>query len=154
MGPGGVVEACCEFIKRAEGFSAEPYPDAGGWSVGYGFWSKEKPKPMTKEEADRLLRERVEWLLKRVEAIVRVPLLPEQLVALVSLAYNIGIERFAKSTLVKLLREERFEEAVKEFSKWIYVGGKPHPGLVARRKKEADLFLKGMERDEGSRTTA
>jgi len=42
-------------LRVEEGFSADPYPDGCGWSVGYGHWSKGKPEPVTKDIADKML---------------------------------------------------------------------------------------------------
>ena len=37
-------------LKVKEGFRAESYEDNGGWSWGYGHWSKEKPEGTISED--------------------------------------------------------------------------------------------------------
>lgn len=79
-------------IKQAEGFRADPYPDANGWSVGYGFWSPEKPNPITQQAADDALLAR---LLKLDSQLAQGLLFrqldyPRQRVIL-ELAYNLGL---------------------------------------------------------------
>jgi lysozyme len=68
--------------------------------------------------------------------------------ALVSFAFNCGsdidqdtkAEGLGDSTLLKHHKAGRFDAAEKAFHSWIYGGGKKLPGLVKRRKSEADLY--------------
>ena len=54
-----ISQAGIDLIKKFEGFSAKPYMDEGdGWTVGYGhlFKAGEDPYPVTREQAEDLLR--------------------------------------------------------------------------------------------------
>ncbi|MEQ1307615.1 lysozyme, partial [Acinetobacter bereziniae] len=62
--------------------------------------------------------------------------------ALVSLAYNIGINAFQNSTLLKRLNALEYLGAAQQFDVWIKAGGKTVQGLVNRRAVEKALFLK------------
>jgi len=62
--------------------------------------------------------------------------------ALVSLAYNIGEKAFTGSTLVKRLNEGNYKAAADQFLVWVNAGGKRMQGLVNRRNKEREVFLK------------
>ena len=62
--------------------------------------------------------------------------------ALCDFVFNCGSGNFKTSSLLRLINEKKFEEAALEFTKWTKGGGKVLPGLVKRRKAEADLFSK------------
>lgn len=84
--------------------------------------------------------------LKKFEAAansaVKRPLNQNQFDALVSLAYNIGTSAFSQSTLVKKLNAHDIRGAADQFDVWVNAGGKRMQGLVNRRNKEKQLFLK------------
>jgi hypothetical protein len=52
----------------------------------------------------------------------------------------------AKSTLLKKVNAEKFDEVPAEFMKWTKGGGKELPGLVRRRRAEVKLW-RGMDTD-------
>lgn len=64
-----------------------------------------------------------------------------QLGALVSFAYNLGIGALAKSTLLKKHLAGDYTGAAREFPKWKFGGGRVLPGLVKRRAAEVALYL-------------
>jgi len=68
---------------------------------------------------------------------------PQQLGAMVSLAYNIGITNFLKSTLLKRFNERNWGDMGVQFMKWVNSGGKRLDGLVARRASESLYFFTG-----------
>ena len=84
--------------------------------------------------------------LKKFESAVNnavtVPLNQNQFDALVSLTYNIGPSAFSKSTLVKKLNAGDIRGAAEQFDVWVNAGGKRMQGLVNRRAKENEVFLK------------
>lgn len=45
-----------------------------------------------------------------------------------------------KSTLRKYVKAGRDDEADREFGRWVHAGGRVLPGLVRRRKAEAELY--------------
>jgi GH24 family phage-related lysozyme (muramidase) len=66
----------------------------------------------------------------------------EQLDALVSFAFNLGIARLRDSTLLKLIRKGGSKNAIRqEFKRWVYAGGKKLRGLEIRREWEAKRFF-------------
>ncbi|MNN58264.1 Lysozyme RrrD [compost metagenome] len=77
-----------------------------------------------------------------VSKAVTVALNQNQFDALVSLAYNIGASAFSQSTLVKKLNANDIRGAADQFDVWVNAGGKRMQGLVNRRSKEKQLFLK------------
>jgi lysozyme len=70
--------------------------------------------------------------------LIAVPLTQHQFDALFSLAFNIGLEHFANSTLLKLLNAGDYVGASHQFSSWKYAGGAPV--LLPRRLREVALF--------------
>ncbi len=143
-------ERLIEFLKRAEGFSPKAYQDGPRYSIGYGTRARSPDETITREEAERRLREEVNRLEKAIRRMVKVPLAEHELDALISLAYNIGLPRFAASRLLaKLNRGDRIGAAA-EFSRWVYqlvpdergrIKKVELPGLVARRKQERQMFV-------------
>lgn len=61
--------------------------------------------------------------------------------ALIIYSFNIGINAFNKSTLLRMVNQGDFKGASRQFERWVYSGGKKLPGLVNRRLKEKALFL-------------
>lgn len=131
------------FIKAHEGFIPHAYRcPAGVWTIGYGHTTGVKPGDVvTDVQAEAWLRQDIETAERAVNA-QRLPFSQNQFDALVSFAFNVGAGNFQRSTLLKLARENVNDPRVRgEFSRWIYGGGKILPGLVKRRKEEADLYF-------------
>ena len=80
-------------------------------------------------------------MVKVVNHYVRVPMTQNEFDALVSFTYNLGVGSLRSSTLLKKLNKGKYIKADKEFGKWTHVNGKRNRGLVARRAREANLFL-------------
>jgi lysozyme len=135
-------------LRAHEGLSLTSYKDiAGIWTVGYGLTGSvngTKVGPTTKiskEQAEALLEAKVAEFAEGVTKAVKVPLEQHQFDALVSLAYNIGMGAFLKSTLLKRLNAKDYKGAAEQFPRWKYAGGKESLGLLKRRMQEKALFL-------------
>jgi GH24 family phage-related lysozyme (muramidase) len=136
-----------DLIKHFEGCVLHPYKDAVGlWTIGYGCrWIKgvavsEKTEPLTQEEADDLLKAEIVKTRDQVLKVTKGPLTENQVSALVSFVFNLGLGTYAHSTLLKLLNAGDKTGAGAEFPKWVYAGGAVLPGLVKRRAAERELF--------------
>ena len=137
-------------IKGFEGLRLEAYRDKGGvWTIGWGHTDRvtEDSPPITIEEAERLFRIDIAAAEAAVNRLATVPINQNEFNALVSFTFNEGVHRLLTSTLLlKLNREERLAAAT-EFARWIYYTDKrtnekkKDAGLIARRAKEAALFL-------------
>jgi len=146
-----VNAATLALIMEHEGLRTEAYPDpAHGWAVptiGYGHTSMAGPPKVymglriTKEEAKAILARDLEAVEAQVRKAVKVPLNDNQLGALVSFTFNLGIANLNKSTLLKKLNTGDYTGASGEFGKWVYAGGKKLRGLVRRREDERKLFV-------------
>lgn len=121
--------------------------DAGVWTNGWGETSGVKPgMRWTQEYADgRLLASLTEYSAA-VEGMLKVPTTPEQLGALVSLSYNIGLAGLRGSTVLRRHNAGDTAGAARAFGMWNKAKKdgvlKPHPVLEARRMTEAALYLR------------
>ncbi len=140
-----------DLIKQFEGLSLKPYLDAVNIpTIGFGSTYYEdgtkvtlKDKPITEERATEIL----EYIANKdfgsnINKVVKVPLNQNQFDSLVSFSYNIGTKNFNWSTLLKKLNLSDYEGCSQEFGRWNQANGKILNGLVARRQKERELFLK------------
>lgn len=64
---------------------------------------------------------------------------PHQLAAAVSLAYNIGVDAYCKSTVARRFNAGDFSGACLAFGMWTKAKGRELPGLVRRRADERRL---------------
>ena len=76
-----------------------------------------------------------------IYGLVKVDLTQNEFDALVSLIYNIGAGNFQKSTLLKVLNQEKYDAAANQFLRWNKAGGNVLAGLTKRREHERELFL-------------
>lgn len=129
-------------LKQFEGCKLTAYLcPAKIWTIGFGSTGGHvKPgMTITAEQAEALLKSD---LRRFEEAVAR--LAPgstdNQFSALVSFAFNVGIDALKQSTLLKLHKAGDYEGAAEQFARWNKGGGKILPGLVKRRAAEADLY--------------
>ena len=139
-------ENSLNIIKKYEGFSASPYLcPAKKLTIGYGhvIVSRETfpSTGISPEIAENLLKQDVSIAEMAINHSVAIKLLQNQFDALVSFVYNVGSKGFEKSTLLRLLNENKHELAAAEFSKWIFAGGLAQNGLIRRRAEEKELFM-------------
>lgn len=71
-----------------------------------------------------------------------------QLAALTSLAYNIGIGGFKKSTVLRQHNAGDHQAAARAFGLWNKAGGQVLSGLTARRAAEAAMYLSADEQTQ------
>ena len=135
-----------ELIKKYEGCKLKAYKcPAGVWTIGYGHtYNVKKNDVITQEQADAFLKEEVLRLVNFLNSF-KLRLNPNQMKALVSFIYNIGQGAFLHSTLFKYLRVDNYDNRIyNEFLRWTKatVNGEKVdlPGLIKRRKEEADLY--------------
>lgn len=130
-------------IKQFEGCCLTAYRcPAGVWTIGWGFTHGVKPgQVMTQAEADARLLKEYQAYEAKVRRLVKVPLTANQLGALVSFAFNVGVGALGSSTLLRLLNAGNYQGAAAQFARWNKAGGRALAGLIRRRSAEARLFL-------------
>ena len=60
--------------------------------------------------------------------------------ALVSFCFNVGINAYKKSTLVKRIKSGDSDDVPNQLMRWVYVAGTKSKGLTNRRKAEVKLW--------------
>jgi len=149
--PAAWLAPALKIIKKWEGCRLEAYRcPADIPTIGYGATrlanrAVRMCDKITQQEADQMLLHEVENLF----ALGVFELLPmakkwrgEQVAAIVSFAYNVGLGALEESTLRKrlLAGEEPNKVVIEELPRWNKAGSKVLEGLVNRRKDEVALF--------------
>ena len=131
-------------IKEFEGCKLKAYLcPAGVWTIGYGHTDGVKEgDEITQQEADRLLASDVDLFTAGVQRLVTSDINRNQLGALTSFAFNVGLGNLRHSTLLRLVNKGDFVGAANQFPRWNKAGGKVLAGLTRRREAERKLFLK------------
>lgn len=150
-----VNQATIDLIKRFEGCKLAAYQDiVGVWTIGYGITegagvgiSPARGMTITQDRAEDLLRQAVDKFAATVDALITTNVNANQFGACVSLAYNIGPNAFAKSTVLRELNAGRKDSAAAAFRMWNKAGGEVIQGLVNRREAEIKLFLTPVSAD-------
>lgn len=138
-----ITDSTLQTIIGFESFSSKPYPDARGWSIGYGHFMGPQPtmQSISVSDAYDLLRDDVRKFSDRVKLVINPPMTQNQFDAMVSLAYNIGESAFANSTVARLFNAGDVQGAADAFRMWRKSMGVVSPALVTRREQERNLFL-------------
>lgn len=142
-----------EFIKELEGFRSEPYEDRGKWYIGYGVSCdpEDFPEPISKREADRLLREALESKEEAVNELLLdydIEITQYQFDALVSMTHTLGSQWINPtyrlcSYLIRGIHNYDEVEIVNAIGTWCHQGTNVVDHLADRRLQEAYLFLYG-----------
>jgi lysozyme len=136
-----------ELIKLFEGCKLKSYKcPAGVWTIGFGntfYLDGSKVlmgQKISQVEADMLLLKLLPKYEATVDRNIKVTVTQNQYDALVSFCWNCG----SSQALFRLVNQKATDEVIYDW--WInhYVtgGGKLLQGLIKRRRKEADLFIK------------
>ena len=132
-----------EFVSGWEGLELTAYPcSAGGWTIGSGHTKGvKKGDTCTEEQAKKWLIEDLADTQSRLARYINVPVTQNEFIALVSLAFNVGVGNLSRSKLLRKLNSGDREGAAEEFLDFDLANGKRLAGLTRRRKAEHDLFL-------------
>lgn len=139
-----INQAGLNLIKEFEGCKLTAYKcPAGVWTIGYGSTGEHvKPgKTITAAEAEVLLKND----LKRFESGVEKALGDtfagdNEFAAMVSLAFNVGLGNFNKSSVLRNHKARNKKSAASSFLLWNKAGGKVLAGLTRRRQAEKRLY--------------
>ena len=136
-----------ELIKLFEGCKLKSYKcPAGVWTIGFGntfYLDGSKVlmgQKISQAEADMLLLKLLPKYEATVDRNIKVSVTQNQYDALVSFCWNCG----SSESLFRLVNIKATDEVIHKWlcSHYIMGGGKVLPGLVRRRKAEANLFIK------------
>ena len=155
--------SAAELISKFEGIVRDKndrnkiiaYKDSAGvWTIGYG--NTFNPFTGVKVKQGDVIDHKtaLQWLNKDIETrqnaikkLVKVPVTGNQLSALTSLAYNIGLGLFQKSAVLTKLNNKDYKGAADAFLLYNKARDKSgikvyNAGLDKRRKLERELFLR------------
>jgi len=143
-----VDDMAVALIAKHEGFRAKPYWDRNHWSIGYGtFAASASERSISKSEALRRMRVKVQESKSVVLALVGKKMAPHKTAALVSFAYNMGEDRFLRTSVADLLLARKYHLVPDELRKFVKGKKGKHrvelAGLKIRREAEVALWSKG-----------
>ena len=147
-----INRATLDLVKQFEGLKLEAYLDpVGVLTIGYGYTNNAGFGPGVREgdvwtegQAEDMLREGLTRFGEKVLKLLTYTPTENQFGAMTSLAYNIGITAFSKSTCLKRFNENDVEGAAEALTWFKKAGGKTMRGLERRRAAEKVLFLTGV----------
>ncbi|HTB07770.1 MAG TPA: lysozyme [Bacteroidia bacterium] len=136
-------------IEQFEGFRPTMYKDAVGLpTIGYGTLIQNADQQwlmtatITTDQGEVLLRTSVAPIETMLNATLPASANQNQFDALISFAYNLGINALKGSTLLKKVIANPADPTIAdEFAKWVHAGTEILPGLVTRRKAESNLYF-------------
>lgn len=142
-----------EFIKQWEGVRNKAYRDSAGIpTIGIGFirykvgvragTRVQMQDYLTDDEIKAEFAVQIAAYEDAVAEAVKVALTQSQVNALVSLCYNIGVNAFKGSTVVRELNKRKYQAACTAIGMWNKAGGRVVQGLVNRRAAEQVLFFR------------
>lgn len=137
IGPKGL-----NLIKSFEGLRLHAYRcPADVPTIGYGSTGPHvyMGQIITVDEAEDLLREDLARFEKAVSEMGGT-MTPGQYSALVSFAFNVGINALRRSTLLRLHLAGDHKGAAAQFGKWDKAAGRVMAGLTRRRAAERELY--------------
>ena len=142
-----VSRAAIELIKRFEGYrqAAAQLPD-GRWTIGHGHTlTARQGAQVTPDDAEALLLYDLISIAHALNEAVYTPLTQNQFDALASFVFNIGLDSFHQSGVLRRLNEGALLQAACAMELWrkAMVGGERIvvDALVRRRSSEKTLFL-------------
>ena len=139
------VDLAADFIEAWEGCRLTAYKcPAGIWTIGVGHTQEvTEHDEITYEQSRDLLRRDLELVKHDLVRFINVGVTQGQFVALVSLAFNVGVSYVVHQCprLMRALNAGDVEAAAHEFLDIDKANGQRLPGLTRRRQSEARLFL-------------
>ena len=114
------------------------------WTCGIGATGKDIniDTKWSDREVDRRFKEHLTHFSDAVNKLIKIDgTTASQFDAMVSLAFNIGVDAFAKSTALRKHNAGDFQAASRAFKLFNMAQGKVNDGLVARRADESAQYL-------------
>ena len=144
-------------LEQWEGFKLQVYRDSAGLptiGVGHLLTRSELTSGkiviggvpvkysggLTQQQVNDLLAQDVQPAAQAVNGGVKVALNQNQFDALTSFTFNVGINAFKGSTLLRLLNQSQYDQVPAQLLRWTRAGGQVVPGLLNRRQNEIKLW--------------
>lgn len=146
-----ISRAAIDLIKRFEGYrpKAARLPD-GRWTIGYGHTlTAREGAEVSEKDAEALLLYDLISVAHTVNELTYTPLNQNQFDALCCFAFNIGLENFRRSAVLRRLNEGQLLQAACGMELWRKADFEGEriviDALVRRRAAEKTLFLTPMD---------
>ncbi|UTP41572.1 glycoside hydrolase family protein [Phenylobacterium sp. LH3H17] len=142
-----ISRAAIDLIKRFEGYRRKSAQlPGGGWTIGYGHTlTAREGVEVSESDAEALLLYDLIAVAHAVNEHVFAPLTQNQFDALVAFAFNIGVENFQRSSVLRRLNEGQLLQAACAMELWRKADFDGErivvDALVRRRSVEKTLFL-------------
>lgn len=143
----GAAAILLVLVPQWEGYRPTPYRDVTKiWTVCFGDTVNVVPgRTETREQCEARLERQ---LIAHAEPVLRcTPSLAghdDQLAAATSLAYNVGVTAYCRSTVARRFNAGDWRGACDAFLAWRFAGGREIRGLLNRRRAERDICLRGL----------
>lgn len=140
----GIVAICIACIAPAEGLRRVAYRDPIGIpTICFGETRGVKlGDKATTEQCKAMLADRVtKDFIPGVEKCITRPMPDSRKASFVSLAYNVGVETFCKSSVARKYNAGDDQGACDAMLLYVKARGITLPGLVKRREQERELCL-------------
>lgn len=146
-------------LEREEGLRLIAYLcKAKKWTIGYGNRFYENGKAVKKgdiitlQRAKEIANYHLSKIYDCIENYIIVNINQNQFDALVSFIYNIGIDGFKRSSLLKKInRKADAEDIYKSFLIWNTISNKRDEDLEKRRIREFNLFNANQDLDASTK---
>ena len=140
-----INDAGLQIIKDSEGLRLTGYTcPAGVATIGWGHTGADVNvgARITEAQAEAMLKQDLAKFERGVLLYLDgAPTSENQFSAFVSLAFNIGLGAFMKSSALRHHKAGHRGMAANSILLWVRGGGKALPGLVKRRARERKLYL-------------
>ncbi|MDP2214572.1 lysozyme [Phenylobacterium sp.] len=146
-----ISRAAIELIERFEGYRSKAARLADGrWTIGYGHTlTAREGAEVSEEDAEALLLYDLIAVARVVNESTYAPLTQNQFDALCCFAFNIGIDNFRRSTVLRRINEGQLLQAACAMELWRKADFEGEriviDALVRRRAAEKTLFLTPMD---------
>jgi len=131
-----------KILTLREGKRNKAYLDTKGiWTIGVGHTGPEVKAGLvwTDQQIEETLRKDIKTSELCINTSTLVPLTQNQFDALVSFVFNVGVNAFKRSTMLKFINLKQFTKAMLEFNRWHIP-----PEITSRRNSERDQFNTGI----------
>jgi len=141
-----IVLAGAGTVSHFEGKRNQAYLDPVNiWTICYGATSGVKRGDFkTDEECIDSLASELLHHHNGMMKYIKTDISDKEEAAYLSFTYNVGVGAFSKSTMLKLLNQNKRVEACNQLLRWDRAGGKVLRGLTLRREAENKLCLEGV----------
>jgi lysozyme len=139
-------DAGINLIKSFEALRLTAYPDPGTgaepWTIGYGHTEGvSQGDTCTIDQATQYLQDDLNQFIQGVRSLLTLELNDNQFSALVSFAFNCGLNDLKHSTLLREINANNFDNIMVDFQMYDKGSGHILAGLLKRRTAEANLFM-------------